>query len=176
MKKLICILTAVMLVFAVSCSNDTPSVDSSTPVINAPEFNTDYSELNDSDKLNTIVYPLLDIVNNADTIGADPITEAVIEEAEANIMAGSQKGSVSKSNSNGTITVVATYDMSVQETSLGIYYIGYDYEDYTIWGFWEYDREYTLRNNITGDITKVREEYPDEGMPIYYLNDVHVEY
>ena len=176
MKKIICILTAVMLVFAVSCSNDTPSVDSHRPVINAPEFNTDYSQLTDYEKMD-IIYSLLNIASQAQMEAADPLTDAAIAEAESDMMAGSTKGSVSKSNSDGTVKVVIYYDIPADVGDIGIYYIGYDIGNYTIWGSWEDDEEYTFRDNTLEieNTTKVRVEYPDGERPVYYLNDVLIQ-
>ena len=93
------------------------------------------------------------------------------------MMAGSTKGSVSKSNSDGTVKVVVYYDIPADVGDIGIYYIGYDIGNYTIWGSWEDNEEYTFRDNTLeiGNITKVRVEYPDGEMPVYYLNDVLIQ-
>lgn len=173
MKKLICILAAVMMVFAVSCSNDNPSPDATAPVINAPAVNTDtdYENLSTSEKITTIVQPLLSLVGDAQIEGADSLIDEVIAEGEAEIMAGNKNGSVSKSNSAGTITVIATYENSTPQ-NLNIYYLGYVYKGYTIWGSWEDAEDYTVRDNETGKVTRVRAEFPDEGGTVYYLNDV----
>ena len=168
MKKLICILTAVMLIFAVSCSNDNPS-----PAVNAPEANTDYSGSSNAEKVE-IINKLMSIVNDAYILEYPALETAIKEEFDKLITSESSQGTFTVSNDNGTIKIVVSYDAVLEESSSKTYIDGYEYENYTIWGIQEGSTtEYTFRDNTkeTENITKIK---IINGK--YYLNGEEVEY
>lgn len=186
MKKLICIFAAVMLVFAVSCSNDNPSPDASAPVINAPEYNTDFSSMSPEEQMSEF-NKLNQMVNDA---GGHEAFDMLWElESEASEAADSykQSGTYSKTNRDGTIKVVFSFDFAEMIVSEIIYYVGYEYGDYTIWGIDESisreyttneNKEFTLRDNTkeTENITKIKTvsliyvEAPENDVTECYLN------
>ena len=191
MKKLICILAAVMLVFAVSCSNDNPSPDASAPVINAPDVNTDYLEMSPEQKSEEFDM-LYQVVNDAYRQEAAGMLEKVKSEASAAVDSNKQSGTYSKTNSDGTIKVVFSFDFAEMIASEIIYYVGYEYKGYTIWGIDESfseesttneNKEFTLKDNNqeTENITKIKKVsliYVESENIVteYYLNNQRFEY
>lgn len=177
MKKLICLLAAIMLIFAVSCSNDNPSPDATAPVINAPEVNTNYSELSPEEKMEKF-YIFREIVNNAYYQGASDLVDEAEAEVEKTIKSGTEKGTVVKSNSDDTVKVIIVFDTVAKTGSSTTYYLGYVYENYTIWGIDANNYgEYTIKDNKSGYITKIKDVYKtsaDDNSECY-LNDEKVD-
>lgn len=174
MKKLIYLLTAVMLIFAVSCNND-----NSNPGLNIPEVNTDYSDwteerkselVDDFQKVMVAIY-----VKEASYLASAAMAE--IDEASAD---GKTEGTITKSNDDKSLTVVADYYWIGNEkfVSIVLNFNEYEYEDYTIWGFSDDYDEYTFKNNTTGDVSKLKviEMDSENGDSEYYLNGEKVEY
>lgn len=177
MKKLICILAAVMLIFAVSCSNDNPSPDATAPVINAPNFNTNYSDKTYEEKM-TIFFDFLQVTNTAYDKEYSALKEVVEAEKNKAIAAGQEKGTVTKSNADGTITVIATFDLVLDDGSTTGYINNYEYEKYTIWGVYGNYIECTIQDNDKEPpaVTKFKYVFPtSQSEPEYYLNDEKLE-
>lgn len=156
--RLISLLVAVMLIFAVSCNND-----NSNPGLNIPEVNTDYSHwtaeeqselVDDFQKVMVAIY-----AKEASYLASAAMAE--IDEASAN---GKTEGTITKSNDDKSLTVVADYYWIGNEkfVSIVLNFKEYEYEDYTIWGF--------------SDVTKFTVVELEYGDYEYYLNGERVEY
>ena len=175
MKKAICLLSAIMLVFAVSCGNDNPSPDvPEVPVVNAPQTNTDYSGLSNAEKVE-IIDGLVQIVNDAYSLEYPALEAKINEEFDKLSTSGSQQGTFTVSNDSGTIKIVISYDAVAEESSSTTYIEGYKSKDYTIWGIQENSLvEYTFRDDTkeTDNITNLKIVNGQK----YYLNGEEVEY
>ena len=104
MKKLICILAAIMLVFAVSCNSDNPSPDS-----NIPKPNTDYSHLS-SEEQRKIINDFIMIVDIAYDKEYPALKAEILTEISNMVKDDQLKGKVTKSNTDNTVTVVSIYE------------------------------------------------------------------
>lgn len=175
MKKAICLLAAIMLVFVVSCGNDNPSPDvPEVPVVNAPQTNTDYSGLSNAEKVE-IINGLVQIVNDAYSLEYPALEAKINEEFDKLSTSGSQQGTFTVSNAGGTIKIVISYDAVSKESSSTTYIEGYQSKDYTIWGIQENSLvEYTFRDDTkeTDNITNLKIVNGQK----YYLNGEEVEY
>ncbi len=172
MRNLISLLVAVMLIFAVSCNSD-----NSNPGLNIPEVNTDYSHwtaeeqselVDDFQKVMVAIY-----AKEASYLASAAMAE--IDEASAN---GKTEGTITKSNDDKSLTVVADYYWIGNEkfVSIVLNFKEYEYEDYTIWGFSDEYDEYIFKNNTTRDVTKFTVVELEYGDYEYYLNGERVEY
>ena len=105
-----------------------------------------------------------------------PALEAAInEEFDKLSTSGSQQGTLTVSNSGGTIMIVISYDAVAEESSSTTYIEGYKSKDYTIWGIQENSLvEYTFRDDTkeTDNITNLKIVNGQK----YYLNGEEVEY
>lgn len=175
MKKAICLLAAITLVFAVSCGNDNPSPDvADVPVVNAPQTNTDYSGLSNAEKVE-IIDGFVQIVNDAYSLEYPALEAKINEEFDKLSTSGSQQGTFTVSNDSGTIKIVISYDAVAEESSSTTYIEGYKSKDYTIWGIQENSLvEYTFRDDTkeTDNITNLKIVNGQK----YYLNGEEVEY
>lgn len=172
MKKFICILAAVILVFAVSCSNDNPSPD--VPVVNAPATNTDYSSLTMEQKVR-IVDELQKLVLDAYAQEYPALEAAINEELEKLYTSGIQKETFIKENADGTIKILVSYDATSESMPASSVYIdGFAFKNYTIWGVsGDSGSEYTFREDTkeTENISKLK-IVSDK----YYLNNEEIPY
>ena len=163
MKKLIYLLTAVMLIFAVSCNNDNPNI------------------LSDAEK-SKIIDGFLEVMGEVYEQEISALeTEIDTEKYEA-VSEGKSNGTVTKSNDDGTIMLVADYyseeGISEPNASLTLRLNGYVHEKYTVWGIDGEYSEYIFIDNLTRDVTmlKIVELDSENEVYEYYLNGERVEY
>lgn len=179
MKKLICILVAVMLIFAVSCNSDNPSPDS-----NIPKPNTDYSDLSPEEQMK-IINDFMDIVDIAYDKEYHALEAEILTEISNMVKEDQLKGKVTKSNADNTVTVVFIYEAELQQNGnftmtpdVTIYINDYVSAPYTIWGVITSDyAEYTFRDD-KDKISNIRIVYPNSQTgekPGNYLNGQRVQ-
>ena len=164
MKKLICLLVAVMLIFAVSCNNDNPNNLSDT-------------------KKSKIIDGFLEVMGKVYEQEISALeTEINAEIFEAAVSEDKSNGTVTKSKDDGTIMLVADYyfeeGSSEPNASFTLRLNGYVHENYTIWGIDGDYSEYIFIENTTRDITmlKIVETDSENEVYEYYLNGERVEY
>ena len=171
MKKLICILAAVMLVFAVSCSNDNPSPDASTPAVNTDNI---YAGMTNDQKM-AIVTKFLNVLSAAYEKEYSALSPVIDEEITKAVASGSQKGTFTESNDAGTVWVKVDYVVQKDFISVNqtIYIEEYEFDGYTIWGADEEYSEYTFKENETDYVSKIKlvEVTDQNGVYKCYLND-----
>lgn len=164
MKNLFSLLVAVMLLFAVSCNNDNPN------------------NLSDAEKLK-IIDGFLEVMSEVYEQEISALeTEINAEIYEATASEDKSNGTVTKSNDDGTIMLVADYyfeeGSSEPNASLTLRLNGYVHEKYTVWGIDGEYSEYIFIDNLTRDVTmlKIVELDSENEVYEYYLNGERVEY
>ena len=171
MKKLLCIFTAVMLIFASSCNSDNPRPDS-----NIPKVNTDYSSWSE-EKKSELVDDFQRIMFAIYSNEASDLEDAAMAEVDKAREEGKTEGIVIKSNEDKSLSVVVDYywEGNNKNVSIVLNYNEYEYGEYTIWGFSDEYDEYIFKNNDS-KVTKFTVVELEEEVYEYYLNDQKVEY
>lgn len=178
MKKFLCLLAVIMLIFAVSCNSDNPSPDS-----NIPKPNTDYSDLPPEEQMK-IINDFMDIVDIAYDKEYPALEAEILTEISNMVKEDQLKGKVTKSNADNTVTVVSIYEAELTQnggftmsSDVTIYINDYVSEPYTIWGVINSDyEEYTFRDK--DEISNIRIVHPNSQTgekPGYSLNGNRVE-
>lgn len=163
MKNLINLLVAVMLIFAVSCNNDNPN------------------NLSDAEK-SKIIDGFLEVMGEVYEQEISSLEKEIDAEIYKAFSEGKSNGSVTKSNDDGTIMLVADYyseeGISEPNASLTLRLNGYVHEKYTVWGIDGEYSEYIFIDNLTRDVTmlKIVELDSENEVYEYYLNGERVEY
>ena len=171
MKRILCFLVAILLIFAVSCNSDNPNPDS-----NIPEVNTDYSDWTEEKKLE-LVDDFQRIMFAIYSNEASDLEDAAMAEVDKAREEGKTEGRVIKSNEDKSLSVVVDYywEGNNKNVSIVLNFNEYEYGEYTIWGFSDEYDEYIFKNNDS-EVTKLTVvELEEEGYE-YYLNDQKVEY